>query len=394
MEERIGFKIKKNKLELVLPSFIKNRDLNDLNSMNEKIKYFKLFRKFKKHSKAMKEESVFTSESVKEEKYMYSIFEAYYLLLIDFMESGVFIFSKRKTNQIRKGRINWQRTINKSNLIISGESLIYESPYYMNNSILYNHPLTILYGIHLLEIEKATGIKMNLNSQYKKAIEDNKRAVYTREILDEYRSSMYSDRQRKVFKILESINDNSRKLNKTPSNRNLYYLENINDLWEHMLKQILEDQYHDFNRCFPEGSYNLNIKNYNSIRSGLRMIPDIVKEYNDKLYIIDAKNYQPLINNTVPGTADINKQILYRYFLSKEFNKNNKYVLKDIKNIFLLPNELEGEIIRKIGTHKLSNVDSTIADIYLYQVDYDSIVEAYISNENKINILILDKLEC
>lgn len=165
MEDRIGFKIDKDKLELVLPTFIKNRNSN---SINEKIKYFKLFRKFKKHSRAIKEESIYTSENFKGEEYMYSIFEAYYMLLIDYMESGVFIFSKKQTNQARKDRINWKRTINKSNLIISGDSLIYDKPYYMNSNIPYTHPLTILYGMHLLEIERSTGIKMNLSNHYKK----------------------------------------------------------------------------------------------------------------------------------------------------------------------------------------------------------------------------------
>lgn len=201
---------------------------------------------------------------------------------------------------------------------------------------------------------------------------------------------MYSDRQRKVFKILESINDNDRNLNKTSSNKNLYYLENINSLWEHMLKIVLEDEYDNFTKHFPKGDYDLNIESNTYTRAGLRMIPDIIKEYNNKLYIIDAKNYLPHINNNVPGSSDINKQILYRFFLSKEFNKNNKYSLKDIKNVFLLPSDLEGDTIRKIGFHRLSNVDNTMGNIYLYQVDYDSVVKSYIGGQGNIKTIILE----
>ena len=122
------------------------------------------------------------------------------------------------------------------------------------------------------------------------------------------------------------------------------------------------------------------------------MIPDIIKEYKGKLYIIDAKNYLPHINNNTPATADINKQILYRYFLSKEFNEANKYYLKDIKNIFLLPNDLQGGIIKSIGQHRFTNVDSQMGRIVLYQVDFDGLVNAYLNNDKKIKAIILKAL--
>src|SRR5699024_6833458 len=105
--------------------------------------------------------------------------------------------------------------------------------------------------------------------------------------------------------------------------------------WEHMLKVVLEDEYYKFKKYFPKGKYNIEIEDNNYNISGLRIIPDIIKEHNNKLYILDAKNYLPHINGNMPGSIDINKQILYRYFLSKEFNSSNKYFLKDIKNIFI-----------------------------------------------------------
>lgn len=393
MDERIGFKIKENQLKLILPKFVRKNYLEELNPLAEKIKYFKLFRKYRSHSKELKKESLYDIENLKAEEYMYSIFEAYYLLLTDYIESGVFLFSKKKTNKMQKGRINWNKTISKSNLIISGDSLIYSSPYYMNNNILYNHPLTILYGLHLLEIEKHVGIKMNLNNQYRKTIEDNKRTINIKSILDNFKSSMFSDRERKVFKILETINKNSRNLNKTASNRNLYYLENINSLWEHMLKNILEDQYNSFKEYFPKGIYKLNVEGNEDVKTGLRIIPDIIKEFKGKLYIIDAKNYLPHINNNIPGTSDINKQLLYRYFLSKEFNEDNKYKLKNIKNVFLLPSDLQGKTIEKIGIHKFSNVENSMGNIDLYQVDYNSVVNAYIGNKKEIGEVILEGIE-
>ena len=148
--DRIGFQIINNNLDLIFPSFIKEKDLDNSKSTSEKIKYFKLFKKYNEYSKETKEESLYKSQNMRSGDYNYSIFEAYYLLLTDFMDLGPFIFTKIQTNKNQRGRINWNKTINKSKLTISGENLIYDLPYYNNTNILYNHPLTILYGIHLL----------------------------------------------------------------------------------------------------------------------------------------------------------------------------------------------------------------------------------------------------
>lgn len=388
-EEKIGFEIKNHKLELILPSFIKEKEYNEKKQINDNIRYLKLFRKYNEYSKETNEQLLYKSNNKDSEGYIYSIFEAYYLLLMDYMEFGPFVFAKRKTNTNKRGRINWNSTINKSNLIISNDNLIYNNPYYRNNNILYTHPVTIIYGIHLLQIESSTGLKLNLNSQYKNIIEDNKRSINIKKVLDNYKFSIYSDRELKVFQILETINNNNKNLDKIETNTKLYYLKNINNLWEHMLKVILEDEYYDFNKYFPKGEYYLDIEDQDYIKCGLRIIPDIIKEYNNKLYIIDAKNYLPHINGNIPASGDINKQILYRYFLSKEFNENNKYNLKDIRNIFLLPNDLQGEIIKKIGMHSFINVENTLGDIFVYQVDFDYVVNGYINNNNDIKEEIL-----
>lgn len=392
-EERIGFKIKDRRMELILPSFVKKEEYNQKEKTKEKLKYFKLLRKYNTYSKEIQEESLYNLGSGRKEKYMYSIFEAYYLLLLDYLELGPFIFTEIKTNKNRKGRVNWNRTINKGNLLISEDNLIYHNPYYTNNNIKYNHPLTILYGIHLLEIEEVTGFKINIHGQYRAIIENNKRTINRKGILYDYQDKMFSDRERKVIQLLNIINKNSRKLDRISTNRRLYYLENLNNIWEHTLKGVLEDEYYNFNKDFPRGAYNLSIEEKNYEKLGLRIIPDIIKEYKDQLYIIDAKNYLPHINGNLPGSGDINKQILYRYFLSKEFNQKNKYKLEDIKNIFLLPNELEGDTIREVGKHRITNINNDVGDIFLYQVDFNSLVDAYIDGDREIGKKILDSLD-
>ncbi|NMB07309.1 MAG: LlaJI family restriction endonuclease, partial [Tissierellia bacterium] len=278
-ENRIGFEIRNNKLELILPSFIKDKNLDKEEKTKEKIKYFKLLRKYKNSTKELKEEYLQNIGISQKEEYMYSIFEAYYLLLMDYMELGPFLFTEIKTNQNIKGRLNWNKTINKSNLLISENNFLYNNPLFTNKNIQYNHPLAIIYGIHLLEIERATGLKINIHGQYRNSIEKNRKTINIRRTLDSFRTSMYSDRERKVIKLLYIINDNNRRLDRVSTNANLYYLENLNNIWEFMLKSILDDQYYEFNKYFPSGHYNLNIEGKNYKKTGLRIIPDIIKEY-------------------------------------------------------------------------------------------------------------------
>lgn len=82
-----------------------------------------------------------------------------------------------------------------------------------------------------------------------------------------------------------------------------------------------------------------------------------------------------------------------RLIFIREFNKDNKYKLADIKNIFLLPNDLQGKIIEKIGIHKFSNLENSMGNIYLYQVDYDILVDAYMFKDKEIGKEILEGIE-
>ncbi len=391
--EKIGFKLVENSLELVLPSFIKEKELNEREKVKEKVKYLRLFRKYRKYSQESAEQDLNRIKNNVNEGYMHSIFEAYYQLLLDYRQLGVFVFTNVELSKKQSGKISWNRTINKSSLIISENNLIYDNPYYKNRNILYNHPLTVLYGIYLLDIEELIGIKLNINNHYRKIIKNKRKNINKKSILEKYRYKMYRDRDRKIYSILEILSGENRKSSKIPSWENLHYLQNINSLWEHMLKKVLEDDYYDFNEYFPKGRYRLELEGKDYVKAGLGIIPDIIKEYKGKLYILDAKNYLPHINQNMPASADINKQILYRYFLSKEFNKENKYKLKEIKSIFLLPNDLEGKTIEKIGSHKFENLENSIGDIYIYQVDYDSILDAYIYRDNSLKEEILNKIE-
>src|SRR5699024_7982857 len=171
---KIGFKIVHNKLELILPEFIKKTKYTKDEELKLRVKYLKLFRKYRKYlTKDPKIENKNIIKNNNKKEYIYSIFESYYLLLIDYLESVQFIFNKKEDNHVNKGRVNWNKTINKSKLVVSNGNYIYDNLYYSNYKIYYTHPLTILYGIHLLEVEKYTGIKLNISSYYRNIIRKN-----------------------------------------------------------------------------------------------------------------------------------------------------------------------------------------------------------------------------
>ena len=160
----IGFRLIDNKLKLSLPKFLENEDSED---MELKVKYMRLLRKYRNNSRNdPKIERMDGIGGGNKGEFKYSVIEGYLLLYEDFIEFGPFIFKKFEDNQNRQGRLNWNKTINKENILISNDNLIYQNPFYTNNRIYFNHPMTILYGKYLFDIEEAIGTRFNINNLY------------------------------------------------------------------------------------------------------------------------------------------------------------------------------------------------------------------------------------
>lgn len=448
--ENIGFKIENDKLELIFPKFMKmgvleitiesikiyekndfdrnlidslklllnkiftkddfekilielnlsdkQKDLvieNAIRHLKEK-EFFYFYNIFKKYQKDyVKQSSIKNKDDnfkimtglISKNNIDFSIIETYFSLIEDYKSNGLLLFSQIKNNYKPQGNINWQKTINKSQALQSNENIFYNDIYFKNLNFNYNHPVTLLYAYALLIVSKKLNFKINLNYDYKflKQLQNSKSLIEN--ILKKYKKEMFSDRNKRIFIILENIFLNTKyKNNLSKKGESLYYVENFNMLWEKMIAKTLF--YEPFKNIMPQGKYF--IQNNNDIKetSGINPLLDLVfrEKYNavDYLIVLDAKNY--ISETNLPATKDITKQIMYKYFLSKEFDQHNEFELDKIINAFILPynDNISAEKIKYIGIHRFIDKFSSnkLGMVFCFHVNFSHLRDAYLNKNN------------
>ncbi|MTI71453.1 MAG: LlaJI family restriction endonuclease [Firmicutes bacterium] len=405
----IGFSIdKKSGLTLTVPKFIENISNEKGYIEKEIFQYFKIFKKYRRQNlnqKNIKEQDYYRSYidgNNEDKKYTFSLIELYLTLLNDYREKGLLLFRKRNVNLKKKGNINWQKTMKSSQELITNNSVLYREIFHNNLSIDYQHPITILHALTLMKLEKLLSIKLKLPYDYRYLKQFENSTNYIKGILQRYQREMFSDREKKIFKILQHIYlDKKNKKNLFKCNQQLDYVEKFDLIWEKMLKVALDDEYNDIKENIPKGSYLLKNHPNDSYTSfgGLRAIPDILikKECHGKdyLFVLDAKNYVPNFKDNVgmPQSHDIIKQIFYKYFMSKEFHEDNKYHSENIINAFLLPTELNTpEKIRYIGIHSLEDSFkfNNTGKILCFYIDFNQLRQVYLNPNKKYKKEVLD----
>lgn len=410
----IGFYLTDNRLILKVPKFITDIPNEKDKIIKEFFKYHNIFNKYRKDDKDQKSvkfdeydnELAFGVE--KENLYSLSIFELYFTLLKDYKENGLLLFREKSTNLKSKGRIDWKKTLNTQSEIMTKDSIIYNRVYYSNLNFTHNHPVTLIHACCIMRLEILLNIKLGLTYNYKdlKIIENSKRKIEA--IIKKYRREMFSDRERKIFNVIESIFSYDKIIHQNmKKGSEINYARDFNYIWEAMLRVGLADEYKSFNAKIPSGGYRL--RNFNSDNSdyeeilfrGLDPRPDILVERNysdgnsneDYLFVLDAKNYVIDFKNKkgTPRTPDIVKQIFYRHFMSNLYNKDSKYKVENIINAFLLPAELKNEKIRYIGKHSMELGNSfEIEDILCFYIDFESLTDNYLNHNNDYSREILD----
>lgn len=407
--QKIGFSIDDTQgLILTVPKFIKNLPSDNRNIVKEIFLYYKIFKKHKKdnmNQKSIKEKDYFRNleeGNTEGDKYAFEIIELYLSLLNDYIEKGLLLFRRREVNLNKKGNINWKQTIQLNRELITNDSIIYGKVYHNNLKIDYNHPITLIQAFTLMKLEKLLSVKLKLSYDYRYLKQFENSSNYIKGNLQKYKREMFSDREKKIFKILESIYlDKYKSMNFFKSKEKLSYVENFDLIWEKMLKVALADEYNQIKEIMPKGYYSItdSENKENHTFRGLRAIPDILisEKYNnnDYLFVLDAKNYVPNfeVGMGMPQSSDIIKQIFYKQFMSKEFNKNSKYDNRNIINAFLLPAELDSQNkIKYIGLHTLNTGmgSSHIDSILCFYIDFNSLRKIYLKADNNYRNEILD----
>jgi hypothetical protein len=400
-QENIGFILNEEKeLIIKIPYFIKNIK----NEEKFALSFYQLLKKYKKdtiNTKAIKQKDNFriTDNFTEDKDNNIAFIELYFSLLDDYQKNSLLLFKENNYSTTSKGVVNWSKTVSSHNPIINDNSIIYNKTINRNLNFNYYHPITVLYCCCLNKAMMLLDKKYSLpyDFRYLQSFEKNTNLVISS--LKKYQRFMFSDREKTVFKILESILLSKNNNLKTQKGQKLEFITKFDPLWEKMLYQVIigtNKENDDYK--LAKGSFLVRDEHNNEHSfSGISLRPDLVTEYKNKLIIIDAKNYIPNFetNSGLPQSPDITKQIMYKHLLSKEFNKKNKFESKDIINVFLFPYDSKSTFkISFFGKHTFINEfdDNNLGNILCFYIDFFELQKAYLSNNSKFKIEVLEEM--
>ena len=250
-------------------------------------------------------------------------FSAAVYLINDYFKNGLINKYKYNNTRIETNNINWEKTINSKIPFYSNGNFVYWDKVYKKVEDTYDDITQIqkfcLHKSFLILKIFYNGYDIYSDSKFTK-----EEMLY--KIKNALNETNVDENKKRLNMMKEFINGTSLS---TINNEEIKIgMQYFNKKWEDMLRKNIKDKY-DFIDELPQAYYvpREGKKIYVS-----KLVPDIVFEDENYIYIVDAKYYKI---GSLPQTSDISKQLIYAMYISRKI-KN-----KPIKNIFLLPNTLD-----------------------------------------------------
>ncbi|WP_164993375.1 LlaJI family restriction endonuclease [Macrococcus sp. DPC7161] len=382
----VGFIINEENIIISFPKhFFNEEEIESLNYYQEenlkKIKYYMklLFNNIRKSSLDKSIASIGLNKEINENYPMKAFFDIYEY----YKKFGLFYNEEKESKFGLSGKINWNKTIKKSPIILSKRNIIY-SPFVVdknkNNTVFISECMA--YAINST-IDKLS-IFLNLDKidyKYKEINWENRNKIVVH--LREELNKTFKDSQRKLILNLIDFFNHENVGNKTIK----LSIKTFNLVWEKILENYLENYFEEmdedgflmFNdiknserKSFKKGSLIVDMK---STGTNYKLEPDYYYVSEGYKLILDAKYY-----NEIKGLNY--KQASY-YFLSKHDQVKINETIKTY-NLLLLPTEREMDDEKNKRTHFLfnsiynrdeMNTDMKISEQY-FQIKY--LMELYL----------------
>lgn len=232
-------------------------------------------------------------------------------ILDDYRKYGVLNFTEAVIQEKSNGKINWSKTIKRGSPFINDNQEPVYSKLMVKKNIIKNNDL--LTSIHKYFIQYSD----NMLGWY---FSDSGRVYKTTELESDLSMPCSVPVAITIIKKALSIEYSNRKINLYKKLLILLYnrehsevgsLLGVSDywrVWEFMAKKVFNDVYDsNYSSDIPQPRYLYPDGSYSSEAIGQRF--DLITEYKNALYIIDAKYYDVL--KTKPGWKDIVKQFFY-----------------------------------------------------------------------------------
>ena len=328
--EFVGFKIIDNKPIVFYPRAYRV-NTNDFNLFKRDIIHIlKSISLAKQKSKAAN--SLFTKKT---DEYELPI-DSMLWLLEDYIKNGYYIEVEKVSKLNENGRINWKKTIQTQQPIISNASFIYKS-IIVDKHEARNSLISEIYKYAVLKSHQIIGWIYNYKIEITSTIKYD---------LDFFISSIKKELQKTFLDIkierlahilnvltgLDSILRNSKNFSYGVNNYDVVFEKMVNELYGNV---------DNIKEYYPYAEWEIINNPTPQKSSDLR--PDTIIKSGENIYIIDSKYYGFGGSKDVkdlPNTSTIQKQITYGEYIEKKLNDENKLV----KNAFILPYNKEDNI--------------------------------------------------
>ena len=327
--------------------------------------------------------------------------------LEDYFENGIYNNIQNILEINGNGEIDWNRTINYTDPIMSENRPYYVELYTKYKiddlfdyfRLLHEYIITVsskrLEEAGLLELFDLTPVDLSNKTQ-----DDFGEKKFILEKLEKEVNVEFNTHKLKILKAMHTFIKEENSF----SNENyltLYGTSTYHVIWEEMCSKVLVNKLHKAIK-----DLNLNSTSTNSILNVIKkpkwvlnsgrhhkamksFEPDIVTFDNGTFIILDAKYYKLKFDeNTLygqPGLGDITKQYLYELAL-KDFRI--KHGFKKVKNALLFP-KYDGEIENKGYVEIEILHELNLENIQIIMLPADKINQMYLENK-KMNILLLN----
>lgn len=281
-------------------------------------------------------------------------------IIEDYLKNGLykssFFYQKLNGN----GKVNWKKTINKTEPIIWKNSMIFKDRYTIqvqnSEDIITKIQKKCIYTI--LKVLGWKYITLRATDFYVDMDMDNSEMIYKLE--NELQKTNQDCKKELLSKLILFI-----------SGTNIVQVSEYKELkigrkhfdkeWEKLLRKQLYMLYPCFDRCNPNTYYVF--ENGDKINNS-SLIPDMIFKVGNTIVIVDAKYYGI---GSFPKSSDVSKQLFYGDYLRVRNQKCTIY------NCFILPKNIPIEKYEKIG-YALADGWDMKKKIDLFYIDTKSLM--------------------
>lgn len=294
------------------------------------------------------------------------------------------------TSIIKKGKIDWAATVNKSIPTINHNRVIYNEPiirYNMkdNENIVFKlHKYVVSQCIHMWGW--LFGIRENNDVNLIQKPCELKEALF---LLKKELRNVYAQREINVIKMMIAYLTAQTGADKKEC-KEILGTQYFSFIWEVICGYLFNNKYPILNRLVPQPEWESDI-----VAGRISQRPDVFAVDEKTLYILDAKYYNYKMN--LPGWHDVVKQLFYRYTVMINLTKQKgiKLLPKDIevKNVFLFPGE-EDEVFKYIGRVFVNEIDA-LGEVKAFAINQKISMQTYAYRNNDIyREKLMEELSC